>query len=179
MCISIAILAYLIYDPLAAYQATTHHVLERSSTLLKNASNFYANLSYGFPSYLKSQPGYWYANYIWLAILFAVILYYRRISQHLHQDSLNAGLKIGFLLGAYVLIILQFSCFPQLTLRGMNYAEDQQNGIRVYMFQKKATFSSDMNFNYTSTKPLTFLIESKNLIHSSGKKYVLLSSLTE
>ncbi|MEM2970793.1 MAG: hypothetical protein QXR63_07690, partial [Candidatus Bathyarchaeia archaeon] len=39
--VSTIILIYLIFNPLSAYQATTHNIMERSSALVRSISNIY------------------------------------------------------------------------------------------------------------------------------------------
>ena len=160
--ISLLILAYLVANPIAAYQATTHQITERGSALLTTLSNLYVDIPLYFPSFLKIEGAYWLPNYLWIVFLLGIIWYYLRLNKRQQKTSSSERIKCGLGLISFILLMIQFSCLPQLSLRGAPYAEEKDKNIRIYFFQKQISIEENMNFNYQSSKQLPMLIESKS-----------------
>ena len=164
--ISIIMLGYLVAHPMAAFQATTHNITERGSILLIAFSNFYIDLPLYFPSFLKVEGAYWIPNFIWIALLVLVIWYYARITGRDQEIKLTAGIIQKTAIILFIIGLIQFSCIPQLSLRGVPFAEIKDRNIRVYFFQKQIFIDKDMNFNYHSSRQLPILVESKAKLES-------------
>jgi hypothetical protein len=167
--ISVGILFYLLLNPLAAYQATTHNIIERSSDLVRAMSNIYVDLTWFFPSYLKSQEGYWVTNYFWILGIILMMAYYNKS----WDSSVYVGIKWGKIVFVVmsVISVVHFSGVPQLSLRGMLCDGWGSEGARICFYKSRVTVNDGRNYHYVGRRPVFMMIESKNKLGFAEFKF--------
>lgn len=160
--VSIFTLIYLIENPLAVYQATTHSITERSSDLTRAISNIYVDLWLFYPSFLKLKGGYWIANYIWVIIIILILIHYSKAWKGGGIDEVRGSILGCFIM--YLVAVIYFCGVPQFTLRNWICEEKAVGYVKICANDRKIVVEDGGSSYYSEAKTLILLIESSSAL---------------
>lgn len=156
--VSIFILIYLIENPMAVYQATTHNIKERTADLTRAISNVYIDLGLFYPSFLKLDGEYWIANYVWVIMIVLILVHYSKVWEGQYRyEAKGSNLKYFIM---YLVVLIYFCGVPQFTMSNWICNKKSAGGVMICTSDRKIVVNDGGTSYYSEADTLLLLIES-------------------